>query len=138
MTTEIEMSSDFQTRIFEKIRQDIGSLMTDKDVKKLVEAAMEREFFTPVKRTEHYREVIDPPRIQTLVKELIEPTLRKAMDQWLKEHTDEVNKIIEETLKGGLIHSVSRVIDGMLSQAMITFQNNIQTTLLNNGLIKSY
>lgn len=40
--TDIATTKTFQERMFEKIRDQMGDLMTDEDLKKLVDAAMQK------------------------------------------------------------------------------------------------
>lgn len=54
MANEIETSKDFQDRVFEKIRADIGNLMTDAELKSLLHAAMSRAFFEPIVVKDRY------------------------------------------------------------------------------------
>ncbi len=61
MSNELQMTQDFQTRIFKRIRESIGDLMTDEDLRKLIEAAMQKAFFTEVKIEGNY---YNPTRVE--------------------------------------------------------------------------
>jgi len=127
----VVQSQDFQQRLFDKIRADIGSLMTDEELKKLVETAMDRMFFTPkeVKNDWGRIERTEAPQLVQIVKELIAPRLQDAPKQWLDEHPDEVKKALDSALMGGLASATLRALDSMLSSQFAQF--NLHHSLQN-------
>ncbi len=127
----VATSQDFQNRLFEKIRADIGSLMSDAELKKLVETAMERTFFTPkdVKGDWGRVERTEPPELIKIVQELVAPRLQTALKQWLDEHPDEVKKALDTALAGGLAAATLRAFDSMMSMQFQTMGYNLQQSL---------
>lgn len=119
MSTEVAKTATFEERIYAKIRADIGSLMTDEDLKKLVDTTMQRVFFTKRERARHGgwgEQYFDPPLIEEMVKELLEPTLQKAMVEWLEAHQADTLKICREALAGGFTQAVARALDFRMGQ----------------------
>lgn len=129
MTTAVSTTQDFQERLYEKIRADIGSLMTDEDVKKLLEAAMERTFFTPTTKQDGYRTYEGPPRIVDMMKELMAPTLHKALSQWMEEHPEIVKQQLEKALAGGMANAIIDAFNSRLSSSFGMLQANLMNAL---------
>jgi hypothetical protein len=132
MTNAVAMSSDFQERLYQKIRDDIGSLMTDVEIKALVEKTMERVFFSPQRKANPRgwgSDEILPSRVEQIVKELIEPSLVKAMKQWFDEHPEMVQAELNKALSGGLVSSVARALDSIIQGHFSTMQYNMQQAL---------
>lgn len=124
-------TKDFEERLFEKIRSDIGSLMTDEQLKKLVETAMERTFFQDRVELDRYGSVNSrkPPHITELVKGLLATKVQEAVNEWLKEHPDEIRKVIEEALRGGMTDALTRAIRGLIDSTFAQMQYNLQQAL---------
>jgi hypothetical protein len=112
MANEIAMSTDFQTRIFEKIKKDIGELMTDAEVKALVDKAMEKAFFERQVLKDNYGRDCGtkPSVIELLVKELLDSAVRASVSRWLEEHPEEVAKVVDGVLRDGIVGIVSNHI----------------------------
>ena len=134
MTNSVATTKDFQERLFDKIRADIGSLMTDEDMKKLVHAAFEREFFTPRIEQEgggyNRREVQKPPRIIEITKELLEPMLRKILDQWIAENHEKVFAAMQKELQDGILTAAERIAAERIRRINETALSQMQNALI--------
>ena len=128
MGNEIETSRAFQERVFEKIRQDIGNLMTDAELKSLLHAAMQKAFFEPVKVNDGYssRMTEKPPVFVSKVKELMDQKVGSAVDKWLEEHPEEVNKAIKEVLAGGIANALAMHLEMRFSEPLQNLRNELE------------
>lgn len=132
-------TQDFQQRLFEKIRADIGALMSEDDIKALVAKAFEKTFFTETVKTVERRggyghdTVRVPPEIVTITKELLEPTLKKALQDWLNEHEAEIVKMMRATFEDGLLESVQRIITNRTDGVMRDMTLSLQSKLFDMG-----
>lgn len=136
MTTDIAKPQDFQTRMFERIKAQMGELMTDEELKKIVEAAVQQAFFSPSRVIEnpgHYTErtISGPPHIVTLVKGLIEQQVKDCIQVWLAEHSVEVTEMLQNTLDGGIVKAVAGAFDRMTNDKFSVLQNSLYDTLRN-------
>lgn len=133
MTTAVATTQDFQERLFQKIRADIGTLMTDEELKSLVAKTMERVFFTPEIEKDNWghERSKKPPKIEQLIQEIMQPSLTAAMRTWLDEHPDVVKKALDDALAGGLASSVLRAFDLILSAQFANMQVNLNQALQN-------
>jgi hypothetical protein len=118
VSTEVQMSQDFQARIFSKIRESIGDLMTDDDLRKLVEAAMQKAFFTEVPVPGDYygrSPKVEPPHLVQLVKTLLDERVKAAAQKWLEDHPEEVTKAINDAIGKGIFGILQNYIESKTS-----------------------
>lgn len=135
MGNEIETSKAFQERVFEKIRQDIGNLMTEAELKSLVNAAMNKAFFEPtISKDPHgyYRDKEGPSFFVCKVKELMYQKVGAAIEQWISEHPEEVNKAIRDVLSGGIAGAVAMYLESRFSGPL----QNLRSELEQKGLVE--
>lgn len=140
MSNEVQVSKDFQERLFEKIRADIGALMTEEELKSVVSKSVERAFFEKEVKIQprSYGSYVDrvegEPVIYRVVRELMQKRVETATDQFLKNNEARLVGIIEEVLKDGLIRAVTRIIDERMKQPMVALQNSLVGIVSLNAL----
>lgn len=49
--------------------------------------------------------------LHSIVKELLEPTVRKVADAWVNEHKEEVLKVVDAVISEGMAKALLRAID---------------------------
>lgn len=126
MSNELQMTQDFQTRIFNRIRESIGDLMTDEDLKRLVDAAMQRAFFADRIEQESYRQVVRPPHFIKLIDDLMRERVQAEVKQWLEDHPEEVSKAIQETIEKGICGIMASYIDSRASWPLQNLANELR------------
>lgn len=124
---EIATTKAFQERVFEKIRADIGNLMTDDELKSLLNAAMQKAFFEPTRRTDSYQRTTDePPVFVTLTRGLMQDRVSSAIEKWINEHPEEVNKIIREVLAGGIAGAIAMHFEMRFAQPLQQLRHELE------------
>lgn len=94
MSTEIAKPSDpmadFQAKLKDRIRTDIAGLLPDEALQKLVEKAIEDEFFKPLRvpkpnRSYYSEETIEAPSwFRAAIVEAAKPLIQKSVDALLE------------------------------------------------------
>lgn len=125
-------SQSFEERVYEKIRTDIGSLMTDEELKKLVEKSIERMFFT--ERTVAGHNSWDrgnklPPLIFEAVQKALEAKINEQVKQYVLDHSEFYTKAIEDALGKGFLTIARQYFDSMVNGAMQPALYGIQQSL---------
>ena len=133
MTEEVMTKESFEDRMKNRIREDIGKLMTDEELSKIVQRAMEEIFFAPRKVKQNYNTIEQPPFLHELLKELMEPLFRKAIDDYITKHREEVKQAIGEVLGKGAGMAVLSAIQSFLKQDFWSLENNINQRLQRLG-----
>ena len=114
-------TTDFQKRMFEQIREKLGQLMTDEELKVVVAEATRKAFFEPRITPRQYggQDVKDPLFVEMMREELA-PRFEVAIKEWAAAHPDVIEKALQETLGKGIVgvlvaHLENR-LNGELSQ----------------------
>lgn len=128
---EVATSRSFQEKMFERIRDQMGNLLTDDDLKRIVEASVEKAFFEPFKGHDGWRETQNESVFIKLVRNELESRVGKAIDNYLKEHGDIISKAINEALSKGIYRLVVGHFEMLMSGAFANFRQN----LINQGLL---
>lgn len=138
MASDLELTKAFNEKVFAKIRESIGDLMSEEDLKVLVNAAMQKAFFTDEYQPGRYHgdspSRTGPPLIVKEVKKLLEEQVKKSVDAWLVEHSDDCKRLIDDAIGGGIFKMVISHIENKFSQPM----NNLRNELVTKGIIQPY
>jgi hypothetical protein len=139
MNTAVTTPQSFEDRVYQKMRENIGELMTDEEMKKLLETAITKMFFTEKRidrRGYGYSGdiTVEPPEIYNLVRELVEPKLRAALREYLNEHSAEVQKAIDTALAGGLTQALATALNRMMSEPFLALQSQLYSVMSANDL----
>jgi hypothetical protein len=138
MATDLELTKSFNEKVFERIRESIGDLMSDDDLKLLVNAAMQKAFFTDQYEPARYHggstTRTGPPLIVQEIKKLLEEQVKKSVDVWLVEHSDECKRLIDDAIAGGVFKMVMTHIENKFHGPM----QNLRNELVTKGVIQQY
>lgn len=129
MTQAIETSKTFQEKMFERIRDQIGDLMTDEDLKKMVDAALHKAFFEEQKVRDGYHDRIIPAPIVPFVSSLVQMRINTLCNEYVKDNEEKINIVIKEIINKGFVSAVSDYFDNKLRSSVNEFSNQIQTSL---------
>lgn len=126
----IVVAGSFEERVFQKIREDFASLMTDAEIKALVDKTIDKTFFTEREEKVGYYDTRKlPPLIVELVKSQVEPLMLKAISAWLEANPDKVTAALDAALAGGLVAALGRALDNKMQQPMFDLQMKLQGVL---------
>ncbi len=137
MGTEVQAATDFQTRMFNSIRDKMGDLMTDDELKKVLETAVQKAFFDPrhVKTGDWRQETREiEPLFVELVRAHLKPGVEKMIGDWYRENEDKIAAMMVEQFKGGVAAIVIRTFDSFFANHLATMQMNMEQSLRNLGL----
>lgn len=132
MTTELDKPRTLQERVGDRIRDQIGDLMTDEDLKVLVDKAMHEAFFTRTQIEKRYyndEQKYDDSFAVKHVKELLKGRVDAACATWLGEHKDELGKHIDEAVGKGFLALFQSWLDGKVQVDLMNFGNALRNSL---------
>jgi hypothetical protein len=126
MKNEIETTKTFQERMFERIREQMGELLSEDDLKSIVSSAIQKAFFEPTERQNGYHaEKIEPVFI-TLIRKEMEPKITIAIRDWLTTHPEEVAKAIDDTIAKGMLGLIQQHIETVTMQPMMELADRLR------------
>ena len=126
MTTEIATNKTFQEKMYERIRDSIGDLLTEEELKKIVETAMDKAFFEKVRHHDGYRTSETDPILVVQMRSLMAAKVEAQCKIWLDNNKDIVEKAIKEQLDKGFLELVKGALEGMMSGAFYNFSNELK------------
>lgn len=124
----ITTTQDFQERLFERIRDQMGDLLTDEDLKRITAAAVEKALFSPPMRTVYggRQEPDGEARFVTLVRGAVKERAEVAIDAWIKDNGDKIAAAVQESLAKGMTGMILSYIDAKTYGPLMTLQNELR------------
>ena len=97
----------FEDRLRDRLRANIGDVMSDEDLATLVERGLDDLLFKERIRKTTYGGFnpdtnYDPPLLQELLMAELQPLLKQAVAAWLADHQDDVMAAFDQTMEQGL------------------------------------
>lgn len=129
MANEITSAQSFEERMKDRIRKDIGSLMTDEELRAIVSRAVEEVFFKPKQVPSTYHTKQEPPMIHMIVRELLETQVRRSVDAWMVEHRDTVEQALQKMLLEGAGFALINALNSKFEVDLYNFQTSLQSKL---------
>ena len=131
--TELTKADTFQQRMFERIRESMGELLSEEDLKELLEKAIEKSFFEEriVQSSSYFGGNQKKPSLfQELVTEQVQPMMEKAITAWLQDNSEQVTSTIDAVLKDGLLSALSKAIEQKMQTPVFNLRQEISNKLL--------
>lgn len=133
MTTEIDTPKTFQERMKERIKKDIGELITDEELSELIKRGIDEVFFkeTVIDTGSWNNKKVIPALMHSVVKELLTERVTKEVSDYFNNNPKVIAEVVETTLREGAGRAVLAAITNMFSQDLLTMQNNLINKLQN-------
>lgn len=135
-SNQLATSTTFQERMFQRVRESLGELLTEEEAKALVDRAIDEGLFKrTIEREYGYqgREVEKPSMFELMVVKESEPMIKEAIEKWISENSEEVNKLIREIIEQGITGILSRVITEAFRQPLYQLQGNLSQVISKIG-----
>lgn len=133
MSNEIEMSKDFQTKMFERIRSQMGDLLSEEELKQLTTKAVEKAFFEERIVTEgsgyNVREVKAAPYFVELIRSELNKEVKNTLDEYMKNNPEVIAEAIQHAIGKGFTQLIFNHIDNKIQSDLYSFTQNLQNTL---------
>lgn len=129
MSSEIIRQQNFQERMMERICESIGELMTDEELKQVVDKAVDQVFFQNITLKDGFYSKEVPPVIHGVIKELLAEKVNKIVDEYIQTHTIDAERIIKQVTQEGLGMAVIRAFSAKFQGALQTFEMNLKEQL---------
>lgn len=127
--TDIALSQPLHERVYERIRDSIGDLMTDEDLKILVDKATEKAFFQE-RGTGSYNDKLRPSLFMEMMEKEMQPLIATALKEWMANNSELVAKTLTDVLEQGAAKMMMRGFDSMLYSAFSDFETRLRSSLI--------
>lgn len=127
-------SPEFENKVMARIRESVGELITEDELKQIVSEGIRKLFFDP--RIEHdgWRKIEHPPLIVHVVKELLREEVEKAVETFVKENSEEIIAKVRDVVQEGIGEALIQALNSRFYYEISTFQQNIESRLMSSGL----
>ena len=127
MTAEITTNKTFQERMFEKVRDQMGDLLTETELKQIVDQAVNKAFFEPRKVSSGgYREEIKPAVFVEMMENELRTHVREALDKWMASNKEIVAQTIEKVIQEGITRAVMQTLESRMSWPLQNFAEQLR------------
>lgn len=133
-STAVAPNKSFEERMMDRIRESIGDLMTDEDLRKIVERGVEKALFfrAPKPKSYHYdKDEFEPSFVDRMVKQLLQDRMDHAIREWMNANSDRVETIIKQALGDGIITCLVH----RLNERFATAELDLLERLRSDGLL---
>jgi hypothetical protein len=129
---DIVQSKTFQDKLNERIRDSFGDLLTDEDLKPLVERAIQQAFFEPVRVPNPNGwgspELKEAPFVKTVreaAANKVSEFAKAAVDDWVAKNPDSFRQAVDAAIAKGIYGLVQQHFETMTRNPMQMLQNNL-------------
>jgi len=135
--SEITKTKSLQEKLSDKIKESLGDLITDEDLKPLVEQSIESLLMKErvIDGSPSYNKTVKPPLLQSLMEPAITEKVKERVDIWFSENTEKMSEVIDGVIEKGLMRMMINHMDNKLSQPLYEFQNKLQEIFDRNNII---
>ena len=121
MTNAIATTQDFQQRMFEKIRDQMGSLLTDEELKALVETAINKAFFEERVDNSGYNRVTKPSLFVELISAHVKDRINEQIGAYVVANASVFEKAVEDALAKGFFGLMQGWFDRKIQNELFNF-----------------
>ncbi len=124
----------FMDKVKDRLKNDVAELIPEEVLQEMINRVIEEQFFKKkVKETDYSGRAVsyEDSGFVAMVKEAIEPILKKRVEQFVAENADKVEEAFDEIVRQGLIKQVIENADKMIGQSLEQNSWSIQSALQN-------
>lgn len=131
-------SKSFQEKMQDRIRDSIGDLISEEELKTLIDRGMEEAFFKGKVIRDSYGRVQreELPLIHQMVNDHIKPIVEQEVAKYIDNNREQVAEIVQQTLEVGAGTLLIKALNQTFQNSLISLQNSMITDLRNNGVIR--
>lgn len=141
---EIEISKSFEERMKDRVREGIGDLITDDDLRPLIIAGIKDVFTERKRRANHsgYQSGTEDSIIESVVKDNDElrEVIKEEVVKWMQVNDDFIKNTLDTYVKDNVVNTFNAVINDMMASTFQNFKFGLQNDLqqMFNGQIQQY
>lgn len=140
MNTNVSTNTTFQERMFERIKAQMGELMTDEELKQILDRGIGEAFFKErivVENAGSYREEkrnLESHFTTMLREELRDKAQQHAkarVEQWFAENPEVFRAAVDEAIATGFAQVVMNHVNAHLLGPLSMLQSNVNNMMMN-------
>lgn len=125
---DVALSPSFEEKIKSRLRDSIGELISDEDLRMLLTRSIEELFFKPrTKQISSWETRVSPSLIEEMTRELLQSRMDALLKTWLQEHETELNTALHATITQGVGTAVITAITRNMQAPLDQFRVQVQS-----------
>lgn len=134
MNHELQTTPDFNERMMNLLKEGIGTLLTDEDIRKIIEKGIDNALFQTrtVKSSGWSGTTTELSIVDTVIQRHLEAKLKEQVEVWLKANPEAIEASVNSAIKAGISGCVIGFLDERFNYL---FQNGIMN-MRSQGLIQ--
>ncbi len=133
MSNELSTNLTFEEKLKGRIRDSIGELMSDEDLKRIIERGIDDALFkTRQVQTNYGGTSTRPSLVEEAINQHFSSEVRAAVDVWIKANPEKLQQALDNSIKLGM----AGCIDYALEQKFGFMFSAAAQQLKNNGLLR--
>jgi hypothetical protein len=89
----ITSATTFQQRMYERVKESLGELLTAEEARDLVDKAIDQSLMQPRIEPQAYgRDIVHDSEFVLLVRNQVEPLVKEAIEQWIADNQEQVKE----------------------------------------------
>ncbi len=131
----LEKTKTLQEKLSDKIKESLGDMITEEDLKPLVDRSIEQMLMEDrTIETDSYSKRIKPPLLTELIQVEVQIHCQKIVPEWLANHPEIMEKAFQEVFDEGIFQTIQKVMDNKIYGPLIDFQNKIGEIFTRNNI----
>ena len=126
MSTQMTTQETFQDKVKDRLREQIGDLMPEDLLTEIVDKSIRDIFFKRKEKKNSWEPEPPPSWIHEVVKELLEPAVKAAVDRWVKDNEVQLLAVVQQSIDRGAAGAFVKGIDRIFADRMLALQGDIQ------------
>jgi hypothetical protein len=104
MANDVALQMSFEEKFRDRIKNHIGELMTDEDIKKILNAGIQKYLFEPrpVKTDHWHGESECPSLVQEVIEKHLHSEVENAVNGWIIDHPDDMKMFVQNAIGAGM------------------------------------
>lgn len=131
--TNVTTTTTFQERMFERIKSQMGELMTDEELKALLEKSVHEAFFKPRIRVEGYgyneKKVESDSHFTEMMREQLNANMsehaKRMVEAWFIEHPETFREAVDTAIAKGFLQVVQEYVNKQLAVPLSNLSSSI-------------
>lgn len=116
----------FAERIFDRIKDGLGDLMSDAELKVLLDRAIEEAFFKPRRTGPDYNPTHHPPYFVEMVRDLMKEAVEKQVKEHFTANAELIKEQVAETLQQGIGQAVLKALAAQWQDPLFQLEHNLR------------
>jgi hypothetical protein len=134
MNTEVTKNTTFEERMFEQMREQMGTLLTEVELKAILETSIQKAFFSDRPSDDQYSRHKKEPLFVEMMRKELTPMLEAGAKQWLADNQDKVGEMLQKQLGNSAAEMVANAFSSLMSEPMQQFSFALQSKLSEQGI----